>query len=169
MDMYNVLDTLKKIENPTEDQKAAIKSAEMTTPQAFPETQGVTEVSTTGDNLYAQYGKDAHADLIRLAEVPAQSDTTVDESIDVTEAQSPAQKAAFQKMLDAKKGKTEDKDEEVEEGNEFSGALAKAKGVWLTGKSISNIIPILLAVLIKPCRAFSNELPHHFMKRHVFQ
>ena len=115
MDMYNVLDTLKKIENPTEDQKAAIKSAEMTTPQAFPETQGVTEVSTTGDNLYAQYGKDAHADLIRLAEVPAQSDTTVDESIDVTEAQSPAQKAAFQKMLDAKKGKTEDKDEDDED------------------------------------------------------
>jgi len=71
--------------------------------------QGVTEVSTTGDNLYAQYGKDAHADLVRLAEVPVitvQSDIPSDpvaESTEVTEAQSPAQKAAFQKMLDAKK------------------------------------------------------------------
>lgn len=114
MDMYNVLDTLKKIENPTDDQQAAIKSAEMTTPQAF-KTQGATEVSTTGDNLYAQYGKDAHADLIRLAEVPVisvQSDIPVAESTEVTEAQSPAQKAAFQKMLDAKKGKTADKDED---------------------------------------------------------
>ena len=92
MDMYNVLDTLKKIENPTEDQKAAIKSAEMTTPQAFPETQGVTEVSTTGDNLYAQYGKDAHADLIKLADVPVinvQSDapeTTTTESVEIEES-----------------------------------------------------------------------------------
>lgn len=123
MDMYNVLDTLKKIENPTEDQKAAIKSAEMTTPQAFPETQGVTEVSTTGDNLYAQYGKDAHADLIKLADVPVinvQSDapeTTTTESVEIEEAQSPAQKAAFQKMLDAKKDKKEDKDEVEEDDN----------------------------------------------------
>jgi hypothetical protein len=121
--MYNVLDTLKKIENPTEDQKAAIKSAEMTTPQAFPETQGVTEVSTTGDNLYAQYGKDAHADLIKLADVPVinvQSDapeTTTTESVEIEEAQSPAQKAAFQKMLDAKKDKKEDKDEVEEDDN----------------------------------------------------
>ena len=119
MDMYNVLDTLKKIENPTEDQKAAIKSAEITTPEA-PTPQGVTEVSTTGDNLYAQYGKDAHADLLRLAEVPVinvQSDTPetpTNESVEIEEGQSPAQKAAFQKMLDAKKGKTKDK-EEVEE------------------------------------------------------
>jgi hypothetical protein len=122
MDMYNVLDTLKKIENPTDDQQAAIKSAEMTTPQAF-ETQGATEVSTTGDNLYAQYGKDAHADLIRLAEVPVitvQSDIPVAESTEVTEAQSPAQKAAFQKMLDAKKGKTADKDEDDKEEVEES-------------------------------------------------
>jgi len=120
MDMYNVIDTLKKIENPTEDQKAAITSAETTRP-IIP--QGVTEVSTTGDNLYAQYGKDAHADLIRLAEVPVitvQSDIPSDpvaESVEVKEAQSPAQKAAFQKMLDAKKGKddTKESDEKDEE------------------------------------------------------
>ena len=120
MDMYNVIDTLKKIENPTEDQKAAITSAETTQP-IIP--QGVTEVSTTGDNLYAQYGKDAHADLVRLAEVPVitvQSDIPSDpvaESVEVKEAQSPAQKAAFQKMLDAKKGKddTKESDEKDEE------------------------------------------------------
>ena len=123
MDMYNVLDTLKKIENPTDDQKAAITSAETTTPTPAPVAQGVTEVSTTGNNLYAQYGKDAHADLIRLAEVPVitvQSDIPVAESTEVTEAQSPAQKAAFQKMLDAKKGKTADKDEDNKEEVEES-------------------------------------------------
>ena len=53
MDMYNVLDALKKIENPTDDQQAAIKSAEMTTPVY---AQPVNEVSTTGDNLYAESG-----------------------------------------------------------------------------------------------------------------
>ena len=37
------------------------------------------------------------------------------EETQLEEAQSPAQKAAFQKMLDAKKGKTEDKDETVSE------------------------------------------------------
>jgi len=118
MDMYNVLDTLKKIENPTEDQKAAIKSAEVTTPEA-PAPQGVTEVSTTGDNIYAQYGKDAHDDLLRLAEVPVinvQSDTPetpANESVEIEEGQSPAQKAAFQKMLDAKKGKEEVEEEDA--------------------------------------------------------
>ena len=64
MDMYNVLEALQKIENPTEDQKAAIKSAKMADPQNIHET------SSTGDNIYAQYGKDDHADLIRLADVP---------------------------------------------------------------------------------------------------
>ena len=119
MDMYNVLATLQKIENPTEDQKAAIKSAEMTQPQ------GITEVSTTGDNIYAQYGKESHDDLIRLADVPVlnvQSDspettTTTTESVEIEEAQSPAQKAAFQKMLDAKKGKKEDKEVKEEDAD----------------------------------------------------
>ena len=121
MDMYNVLDTLKKIENPTEDQLAAIKSAETTQPNNAP--QGVTEVSTTGDNIYAQYGKDAHADLIKLADVPVlnvQSDapeTTTTESVEIEEAQSPAQKAAFQKMLDAKKDKKEDKEVKEEDNS----------------------------------------------------
>ena len=121
MDMYNVLDTLKKIENPTEDQLAAIKSAETTQPNNAP--QGVTEISTTGDNLYAQYGKDAHADLIKLADVPVlnvQSDapeSTTTESVEIEEAQSPAQKAAFQKMLDAKKDKKEDKEVKEEDNS----------------------------------------------------
>ena len=157
MDMYNVLEALQKIENPTEDQKAAIKSAKMADPQNIHET------SSTGDNIYAQYGKDDHADLIRLADVPVlnvlhdtpetikegeyhqkgdvekyywgdinqammdagmsasrianvmsklQGKALKEETIE--EAQSPAQKAAFQKMLDAKKGKTDAKDEDKE-------------------------------------------------------
>ena len=159
MDMYNVLEALQKIENPTEDQKAAIKSAKMADPQNIHET------SSTGDNIYAQYGKDDHADLIRLADVPVLNvlhDTpeTIREGDDyepkgnlekyqwkdinkammdagmstrriadvmsklqgkalseetIEEAQSPAQKAAFQKMLDAKKGKTDAKDEDKKE------------------------------------------------------
>ena len=108
MDMYNVLEALQKIENPSEDQKAAIKSAKMTQPQA------VNETSSTGDNIYAQYGKDAHDDLIRLADVPVLN-VLHDTPETIEEAQSPAQKAAFQKMLDKNKGKTDAKDEDKKE------------------------------------------------------
>lgn len=118
MDMYNVLDTLKKIENPTEDQKAAIKSAEMTQSPDAP--QGAVATTSTGDGIYQQYAPtgDQPTELARLAGIQTlnvQADTpeTATESVEVKEAQSPAQKAAFQKMLDAKKGKTEDKEEET--------------------------------------------------------
>ena len=48
---------------------------------------------------------------------------------DMNEAQSPAQKAAFAKMLAKKSGKKpeEGKEKETDEGNAYSGAVAKAK------------------------------------------
>lgn len=116
-EMYDVLERLKAIENPTEDQQAAIKSAEaMTTAPAPAEA---VETTVTGDNVYTEYAPSEPADYAKLAGVPTLAVQTepTNESVEaeeesITEAQSPAQKAAFQKMLDAKKGKTEDKDED---------------------------------------------------------
>ena len=125
--MQNVLDKLKQIETPTEDQTAAIKSAEaMTTAPA--EAVAEQTPAVTAESTYTEYTPTSTPqDIAKLAGVDTIAvvgDTlTTNESAEteeeaITEAQSPAQKAAFQKMLDAKKGKTEDKDEEVEEDKE---------------------------------------------------
>lgn len=125
MDMQNVLDKLKQIENPTEDQTAAIKSAEAMTSAPEAVTADVVETSATGENLYTEYAPKEPADYAKLAGIPTVAVQTepTNESVEaeeeaITEAQSPAQKAAFQKMLDAKKGKTEDKDEDEDEDKE---------------------------------------------------
>lgn len=125
MDMQNVLDKLKQIENPTEDTAAAIKSAEAMTSAPAPVEAEVVETTATGENLYTEYTPQQPADYAKLAGIPTvalQTEPT-NESVEaeeevITEAQSPAQKAAFQKMLDAKKGKTEDEDEDKEEVEE---------------------------------------------------
>ena len=55
--------------------------------------------------------------------------TAISERQEIEEAQSPAQKAAFAKMLAKKSGKkpAEGKEKETDEGNAYSGAVAKAK------------------------------------------
>ena len=124
--MQNVLDKLKQIETPTEDQTAAIKSAEaMTTAPA--EAVAEQTPAVTAESTYTEYTPTSTPqDIAKLAGVDTIAvvgDTlTTNESVEtkeevITEAQSPAQKAAFQKMLDAKKDKKEDK-EEVEESIE---------------------------------------------------
>jgi len=112
MDMQNVLDKLKQIETPTEDQTAAIKSAEaMTTAPA--EAVAEQTPAVTAESTYTEYTPTSTPqDIAKLAGVDTIAvvgDTlTTNESVEtkeevITEAQSPAQKAAFQKMLDAKK------------------------------------------------------------------
>ena len=134
MEMYDVLNKLKAIENPSEDEQAAIKSAEAmnnpTNPSAKPETVQTPQetaptmmpetntVSATGQDVYQPVAEETPTEYARLAGVQTlnvQTDApeTTTESAEVKEAQSPAQKAAFKKMLDAKKGKTEDKEEET--------------------------------------------------------
>ena len=134
MEMYDVLNKLKAIENPSEDEQAAIKSAEAmnnpTNPVAKPETVQTPQetapsmmpetntVSATGQDVYQPVAEETPTEYARLAGVQTlnvQTDApeTTTESAEVKEAQSPAQKAAFKKMLDAKKGKTEDKEEET--------------------------------------------------------
>jgi hypothetical protein len=121
MEMQNVLDKLREIENPSEDQQAAIKSAE------FADT-GI-KTTATGEQTYVPYGQQLNeiAKLAGLDTIAVVTEPTVEsaekEGKPITEAQSPAQKAAFQKMLDANKSKTKDKDEdedkeEVEESIE---------------------------------------------------
>jgi len=120
MDMQNVLDKLKQIENPSADTTAAIKSAEaMTTAPA----QAVAEPtpSVTAESTYTEYKPAEVADYAKLAGIPnvaVQTEPTTESVKPITEAQSPAQKAAFQKMLDAKKDKKEDKNEDKEEVEE---------------------------------------------------
>jgi len=120
MDMQNVLDKLKQIENPSEDTTAAIKSAEaMTTAPA----QAVAEPTpaVTAESTYTEYKPAEVADYAKLAGIPnvaVQTEPTTESVKTITEAQSPAQKAAFQKMLDAKKDKKEDKNEDKEEVEE---------------------------------------------------
>lgn len=86
MDLENVIQKLKDIENPTEDQKQAIESAEaMTTapeaeeaPTPTPEEAPVvaefqsTETTATGDNLFQPYdpGETTVQDIANLAGVP---------------------------------------------------------------------------------------------------
>ena len=132
MEMQNVLDKLREIENPSEDQQAAITSATKMT-QAPEIDAAVVETTATGDNVYQQYAPTTEPnDIAKLAgletlAVVTDPTPTVEsaekEGKPITEAQSPAQKAAFQKMLDANKSKTKDKDEdedkeEVEESIE---------------------------------------------------
>ena len=123
MEMYDVLSKLKQIENPNEDQARAIENAEKMNNPANPTTQNNLmpdqgTVSATGEEIYQPIAEEP-TELARLAGIQTlnvQTDapeTPTTESVEVKEAQSPAQKAAFQKMLDAKKGKTEDKEEET--------------------------------------------------------
>ena len=123
MEMYDVLSKLKQIENPNEDQARAIENAEKMNNPANPTTQNNLmpdqgTVSATGEEVYQPIAEEP-TELARLAGIQTlnvQTDapeTPTTESVEVKEAQSPAQKAAFQKMLDAKKGKTEDKEEET--------------------------------------------------------
>ena len=61
LDLYNVLDKLKQIENPTEDQKQAIQSTESM-------TKGAVKTDATGSQTYKAYGEDSTPeDLGRLA------------------------------------------------------------------------------------------------------
>ena len=61
LDLYNVLDKLKQIENPTEDQKQAIQSTESM-------TKGAVKTDAAGTQTYKPYGEDSTpADLGRLA------------------------------------------------------------------------------------------------------
>ena len=61
LDLYNVLDRLKQIENPTEDQKQAIQSAEAM-------TKGAVQTDAAGTQTYKAYGEDSTPeDLGRLA------------------------------------------------------------------------------------------------------
>ena len=123
--MQNVLDKLKQIENPTEDTAAAIKSAEAMTKAPEPAVAESVPTTATGEGTYTEYKPAEPADYAKLAGIPTLAVQTepTNESVEaeeevITEAQSPAQKAAFQKMLDAKKGKTEDEDEDKEEVEE---------------------------------------------------
>lgn len=68
MDMQNVLDKLKQIENPTEDTAAAIKSAEAMT--SAPAPAEAVETTATGDNLYTEYAPAEPADYAKLAGIP---------------------------------------------------------------------------------------------------
>jgi hypothetical protein len=113
-DFQMVADLLKNIEDETKKVELANHHADMFAKQnsRFDKARFLSAVGLNEEQVAEACGK--------KYKKMAEEDT-------LEEAQSPAQKAAFQKMLDAKKGKTEDKDEEVEEGNEFSGALAKAK------------------------------------------
>ena len=61
LDLYNVLDKLKQIENPTEDQQQAIQSTEAM-------TKGAVKTDAAGTQTYKAYGEDSTpADLGRLA------------------------------------------------------------------------------------------------------
>lgn len=106
MEMYDVLNKLKAIENPSEDEQAAIKSAEAmnnpTNPAAkpaeetveatenpmMPETQ---EVSATGEEVYQPVAQETPAEYARLAGVQTlnvQTDApeTTTESVEIEEA-----------------------------------------------------------------------------------
>ena len=105
MEMYDVLNKLKAIENPSEDEQAAIKSAEAmnnpTNPAAkpaeetveatdnpmMPETQ---EVSATGEEVYQPVAQETPTEYARLAGVQTlnvQTDApeTTNESVEVKE------------------------------------------------------------------------------------
>ena len=61
LDLYNVLEKLKQIENPTEDQKQAIQSTEAM-------TKGAVKTDAVGTQTYKAYGEDSTPeDLGRLA------------------------------------------------------------------------------------------------------
>lgn len=68
-EMYDVLERLKSIENPTEDQQAAIKSAEAMTKAPEPAPADALETNATGDNVYQEYAPSEPADYARLAGV----------------------------------------------------------------------------------------------------
>ena len=112
MEMYDVLNKLKAIENPSEDEQAAIKSAEamnnptnpsakpaeetIQTPQEtaqsmMPETQ---EVSATGQDVYQPVAEETPVEYARLAgiqtlNVQTDAPEATNESVEVKEAAKP--------------------------------------------------------------------------------
>jgi hypothetical protein len=94
MDMYNVLEKLQQIENPSEEQQAAIKTAESMPAQGGYDSAQSTTASATGDTVYAKLedwnGQATSQDMIRLAGIPSlgiQTEPTVtEESVDIEES-----------------------------------------------------------------------------------
>ena len=87
MDMQNVLDKLKQIENPTEDTSAAIKSAEAMTKAPEPAVAETVSTTATGEGTYTEYTPAEPADYAKLAGVPTlavQSEPT-NESVETEE------------------------------------------------------------------------------------
>lgn len=70
MEMQNVLDRLKQIENPTEDQAAAIKSAEAMTKAPEPAVAESVPTTATGEGTYTEYKPAEPADYAKLAGIP---------------------------------------------------------------------------------------------------
>lgn len=70
MDMQNVLDKLKQIENPTEDTAAAIKSAEAMTKAPEPAVAESIPTTATGEGTYTEYKPAEPADYAKLAGIP---------------------------------------------------------------------------------------------------
>ena len=88
MEMYDVLEKLKAIENPTEDTAAAIKSAEAMTKAPEPAPADALETNATGDNVYQEYAPTSEpADYARLAGVQTLSVQTepTNESVETEE------------------------------------------------------------------------------------
>ena len=99
MEMYDVLNKLKAIENPSEDEQRAIQSAEAmnnpTNPAAkpaentlMPETQ---EVSATGEEVYQPVAQETPTEYARLAglqtlNVQTDAPETTTESVEIEEA-----------------------------------------------------------------------------------
>jgi len=71
MDMQNVLDKLKQIENPTEDTAAAIKSAEAMTKAPEPAVAESVPTTATGEGTYTEYKPAEPADYAKLAGIPS--------------------------------------------------------------------------------------------------
>ena len=113
MEMYDVLNKLKQIENPTEDEQAAIKSAEAmnnptnpsanpaeetvvqtpqeTAPTMMPETQ---PVSATGQEVYQPVAEETPVEYAKLAgiqtlNVQTDAPEATNESVEVEEASKP--------------------------------------------------------------------------------
>jgi len=110
MEMYDVLNKLKAIENPSEDEQAAIKSAEAmnnpTNPVAKPETVQTPQetaptmmpetntVSATGQDVYQPVAEETPVEYAKLAgiqtlNVQTDAPDTTNESVEVEEAAKP--------------------------------------------------------------------------------
>jgi len=87
MDMQNVLDKLKQIENPTEDTAAAIKSAEAMTKAPEPAVAESVPTTATGEGTYTEYKPAEPADYAKLAGIPTMAVQTepTNESVETEE------------------------------------------------------------------------------------